>query len=68
MQVGHNTVVNVVGKQDHDALIFQGIGAHRRRVQYGLIDQNDLSALNPSSRTPSATSATASAALSTSYF
>jgi hypothetical protein len=29
--------------------IFQGIGAHHRRVQYGLNDQTDLSSLNPSS-------------------
>jgi hypothetical protein len=29
--------------------IFQGIGAHHRRVQYRLNDQRDLSGLNPSS-------------------
>ncbi|MEV8311916.1 hypothetical protein AB0P36_32490 [Streptomyces flavidovirens] len=29
--------------------IFQGIGAHHRRVQYGLNDQPDLSGLNPRS-------------------
>jgi hypothetical protein len=30
--------------------IFQGIGAHHRRVQYGLNEQPNLSALNPSSQ------------------
>ncbi|MFI5534606.1 hypothetical protein ACIA8O_39335 [Kitasatospora sp. NPDC051853] len=30
-------------------LIFQGLGAHHRRLQYDLIDQPNLSALNPSS-------------------
>ncbi|MFD8025347.1 hypothetical protein ACFV6G_33655 [Streptomyces lavendulae] len=30
-------------------LVFQGIGAHHRRVQYGLNDQPNLDALNPSS-------------------
>ncbi|MFD6375549.1 hypothetical protein ACFWFS_01325 [Streptomyces albidoflavus] len=30
-------------------LIFQGLGAHHRRLQYGLMDQPDLSSLSPSS-------------------
>lgn len=50
-------------------LILQRLGAHHRRVQYGLIDQPDLTALNPSSwYTLSDLHKTASAALSTSCF